>query len=245
MSKLKGFWPGALKALGPPCEAAVVGVAIGIWDIHSTGNPGMSALAYLLAGVALGARHAGTAWLCWPPLGLSLYAVHLAAIAHGYKQPYVEADSVAARATLGMFAEAGLGIALGVGLRLVLSALGWFRRADGSPVRILPRTPRRIVATLVVAAILFRFWSWISFDIDTVYSKGFTAGRFRQIRVGMPAEEVESILGPPLDKVDRWGGEIQNWRYTNQALPTSDYWRRWIFMKEGKVERVISDYWWD
>jgi len=245
MSRFKGFWTLAVGPLGPFLEASAVGVAFGLWDIHSACRPGSSLLAYLLAGVVLGARHAGRAWLCWPPLGLSLYAIHLAAIAHGYKQPYVEANSMEARATLTTFPIAGLGIALGVGLRLALSALGWFRRPDGSPVRILPRTPRRIVATFVVGAILFKLLSWVAFDSETLRAPGFTEFQFRLIHVGMPAEAVEAILGPPLDKVYIWDGETETWRYTNQTVPTGNFHRRWLFIKDGKVERVISDYWWD
>lgn len=245
MRKLAESWAAVARPLRPSLEALAVGVALGLWDIHSTGRPGLSLLAYLLAGVVLGARHAGRAWLCWPPLGLSLYVIHLAAIAHGYKQPYVEANALEARATLTTFPIAGLGIALGVGVRLALSAWGWFRRPDGSPVRIVPRTPWRIVATVVVGAVLFKVLSWIAFDLETVRAPGFTEFHFRLIREGMPAETIEAILGPPLDKIHFRDDETETWRYTNQTVPTGNFHRRWLYVKDGKVELVISDYWWD
>ena len=42
------------------------------------------------------------------------------------------------------------------------------------------------------------------FFANTVYSAGYDESRFRQVRVGMTSEEVEALLGPPLEKVPWW-----------------------------------------
>ena len=49
----------------------------------------------------------------------------------------------------------------------------------------------------------------------------------------------------PLRKVDWPGNGMQNWMFSDQVAPTSDYWRRWVFIKDGKVVDLVSDYWWD
>lgn len=89
------------------------------------------------------------------------------------------------------------------------------------------------LAMFVVRAIL----SW-----NTVYSAGYDEGRFRQVRVGMTSEEVEGLMGPPLRKLPWPDQNLMIWMYTAKRSGGGDYWRRHVFMKDGKVVQVISMY---
>jgi hypothetical protein len=95
-------------------EGTAIGLTLGLIDAHSTdGDLFPTLFAYLIAGFVLGLRHAGRAWPAWVPLGLSLYFVHLAAIACGYRTPYVEEDAEQAIACVLAVWPAGLGLAVG------------------------------------------------------------------------------------------------------------------------------------
>jgi hypothetical protein len=95
-------------------EAAAGGLLIALYDVHSSSGDGTTISgAYLAAGVILGWRHARWAWLCWLPLGTSLYLAHLIAIAAGYKPPFVERDYDTALNTLIVLLPAGFGLLVG------------------------------------------------------------------------------------------------------------------------------------
>ena len=223
----------------------MVGLLLGLADANHAGEFHWTGYAYFLAGVLLGYRHAGRSWPCWPPLGVSLYVVHIAAIACGYQPPYVERDFQAARETLQFFFPAGAGIAVGASLRLALTVVGWSHRKGGPPVRFLPSSTRGVMATVAEVGITLGLIRWIAFDSCTIYSAGYHEGRFHQIRAGMTSEQVESMMGRPIQVFDWPGDGMRNWVYTRGAADTSNYWRRWVMMKGGKVAFVVSDFWWD
>jgi hypothetical protein len=84
-----------LANLGSPrfpfIDASIAGLALGLADIHILSDGAWAAWLYaaLATGVALGFRHAGRAWRCWLPLGISPHMLHLRAIACGFGPPYV------------------------------------------------------------------------------------------------------------------------------------------------------------
>jgi hypothetical protein len=229
----------------PFTQALLAGLLIGLLDINCADGGGWILSLYLIAGISLGLRHAGRAWLCWPPLGGSLYPVHVAAILLGRKQPYVEADVHIAVATLGMLFPVGIGLACGAATRRALAGLGWFERKGAPPIRLLPQTTRGWLAAVALIAVAIGFMRWFTFDSGTRYSAGYSERAFQQLRIGMTSAQIESALGSPLRKVDWSGDGAQNWMFSNQVSPTSDYWRRWVFIKDGKVIDLVSDYWWD
>lgn len=80
---------------------------------------------------------------------------------------------------------------------------------------------------------------------NTVYSTGFDEIRFQQVRDGMTSAEVEALVGPPLEKVP-WPEEgVVIWLYTDKRYNRGNYWKRDVFMNNGKVDRIISMYWID
>jgi hypothetical protein len=84
------------------------------------------------------------------------------------------------------------------------------------------------------------------FFASTVYSAGYDESRFRQVRVGMTSAEVEALLGPPLRTLPWWPDQdLMNWKYTDSRPRTSNYWMRDVFVKDGKVVKVVSMYWID
>src|SRR3954447_488576 len=102
----------------PAIEGAVIGLSLGLIDVHSKAGDWFNAtMASLVAGFVLGLRHGRGSWQAWVPLGWCFYLMHRAAIAYGYRPPYVEADANAALMSLYVLWPAGAGLALGVFIR--------------------------------------------------------------------------------------------------------------------------------
>jgi hypothetical protein len=118
-------------------EGTAIGLSLGLIDIHSTSTDSFDPLlAYLVAGFVLGLRHGGRSWQAWPPMGWCFYLMHRAAIACGYRQPYVEADADSAILSLYVLWPAGLGLALGGFVRFAISRL--LRATQSIPRRTNP-----------------------------------------------------------------------------------------------------------
>ena len=102
-------------------EAAGLGLVFGLIDVHSSGESVVwFLLVYLSVAIVLGVRHGARSWQAWIPLGASLFLAHLAAIACGYKPPYVEANAREALAVLFFSWPAAVGLALGATFRLAV-----------------------------------------------------------------------------------------------------------------------------
>ena len=109
-----------------------------------------------------------------------------------------------------------------------------------------------VAATLAISALLCdAFGLLIAVDDlyyaartgnNTVYAKGYTDARFRSIRLGMTAIQVEATLGPPL-KIAPFGGMPSVWYYTDQETDWDNFWRRWVVFERGRVVEIISDFW--
>ena len=237
------MWARWSATFRPVWEATAVGLLLGFIDCHSSGNPGFTAFAYLICGAILGVRHASRSFLCWLPLGLSLYAVHVVAIAFGSKPPYVEENHRFAEQCLLFIIPSGLGTLAGSAIRVGLSTLGWFRRESGPPVRFLPRTTREVLVAVACVGIGLGCLQRASYP-PTIFAAGYDEARFHAIREGMTAAEVIGALGDPLRKDPLPGGE-ETWAYSEQYTYTSNYDRRWIIFKGGLVFQVIGDYWID
>jgi hypothetical protein len=237
------FW--CASGLRSFTEGTLIGFLIGLVDINSgDGDPGTTFGLYLIAGLALGFRNAGRASVCWPPLGVSLYIVHLIAIACGQKPPFVESDFRQATHTLGVYGVAGLGLLVGVVGRVAVNALGFFRRAAGPPVRFLPRTVSGWL--FIVFCFGLGFWSdRLANGPRTVYAVGYDEFKFQRLRLGMTRTEVEAALGSPIQKVPASADVPELWFYSLGKTSLDDYWRRWVQFENGKVTQIISDYWED
>src|SRR5688572_12197850 len=58
---------------------------------------------------------------------------------------------------------------------------------------------------------------------DTEFAPGYSDKAFDSLRLGASRDEVERLLGPPLE---RWNGSISGceyWGYSRQATPVSNY----------------------
>jgi hypothetical protein len=121
-------------------EGTVIGLLIGFRDTFHGEGESLTWPLYFLASLTLGFRNAGRASWSWPPLGVSLFVAHLIAMHYGAKPPFVEANFRQATVCLDIYGFVGLGLLIGAVARVVFSALGRFRRADGPPVRFWPRT---------------------------------------------------------------------------------------------------------
>jgi hypothetical protein len=91
------------------------------------------------------------------------------------------------------------------------------RRVQGAVLRCLAV----LLVTLVVMLVLlmgsleqeFLLDPWI----DTRLAPGFSEDAFQQIELGMTGDEVQAILGEPLE-IGYWGeGSIEEWYYTQDG----------------------------
>ncbi len=238
--------PTSRLALGvqPIGEALAMGLLLGIADVNSTTGFGIAIGGYLFAGAVIGIRHARCVCCSWPVLGSSLYLVHVAAIACGYTPPYVEADYRCAEMTLLALIPSGIGLALGAFARVGLALLGWFRREARPAVRLLPRTTREAMVAIASIAVGLTCIHRV-FAPPTLYAARYREDRFQAIRAGMTDQQVESALGPPLSKRETGQTGVEIWIYSDQYTPESNYERRWVFVTNGLVSQVVSEYWVD
>lgn len=120
-------------------------------------------------------------------------------------------------------------------------------------------------AFLIISALiaLFAFsviWNKISLRYDwktaavrtlmspftgNLWAEGFSEERFSKVKVGMFANEVEALLGKPLNVWPAKNGFT--WLYSWQDTPTADYDRRWVSFKtsdlhSGKVIDVSHEF---
>ena len=227
----------------PILEATAVGLALGLMDANHAGDGNFSTSAYFLGAFLVGLVHAGRCLPCWPILGVSLYVVHVMAIALGKKPPYVEENHRFAEQCLLAFVPSGLGLMAGAGLRVFLASVGSLRRESGPAIRFLPRTTRDLVA--LVACIGIGLGCVIRvISPPTVYAPGYNEATFRAIREGMTTDQVASIMGQPLEKELR-SDDALIWKYSDQYTYTSDFDRRWVFFSGGTVQTVVNDHWYD
>lgn len=101
--------------------------------------------------------------------------------------------------------------------------------------------PLCIFAVLFAAAWLFD--STIScHSISTEDAKSFSEESFAKIRIGMTADEVNKILGTPLD-VSRISTNAQEWHYTRSKEPI-DGWGTWdmryFVVSNGMVSEITK-----
>ncbi len=77
---------------------------------------------------------------------------------------------------------------------------------------------------------------------DTVFSKGYSEEGWDDVHVGMTAQEVESVLGKPLEK-DVWGSD-EEWSYS-KSRGFGSYFKRDIFFIDRKVMEKDGSFWLD
>jgi hypothetical protein len=134
-------------------------------------------------------------------------------------------------------------------------------------------TIRRMMAAIAVAAIVLALAKSLFIDdrprdvlaaaisaLDgesTVYAGGYSESKFRSLRVGMTARQVEDVMGPPLAR-GRWmdsdasrpatpGEGIPNdiWYYTRAGKAGGNYWRRDVWFRDGLVHEMDGTFYLD
>lgn len=78
-------------------------------------------------------------------------------------------------------------------------------------------------------------------EIDTVFAKDFTKEKFAQVPVGATENEVENLLGEPIDKRVTIGNDRNCWQYSHdgKAGPFADF-SYYMFLVCFDDEKVIS-----
>jgi hypothetical protein len=111
--------------------------------------------------------------------------------------------------------------------------------------------PRFTVRRMMIGVGCLGLCLWVTFrelpfggNLGTIYSKGYDETKFRSLRAGMSAREIESIMGSPLKKVPMTG-DYELWYYSDQVNALSSYWRRWVYVRHGKAMEVVNVYWVD
>lgn len=157
-----------------------------------------------------------------------------------------------------------------------------YKRSETEPLLKLPRvrlTVRQMMVAVTIAGIVLAFAKVIFIDnrpldvligtLDalvgkfTVYADGFNESKFRSLRVGMTARQVEDIMGPPLER-GQWqdsggSGPItpgvgtleELWHYSRAGTAptagnaTANYWRRQVWFRGGAVYSIDRTYYVD
>jgi outer membrane protein assembly factor BamE (lipoprotein component of BamABCDE complex) len=126
----------------------------------------------------------------------------------------------------------------------------------------LPRTRisiRHLLVAVAVLAVILGIVRFVFIDNSpdqllacailgesTVNAKGYSEHRFRTIKIGMTASQVEAIMGTPLRKGSHPAfGLADPWFYTYHEDMTANYKRRWVVFNNGRVVAVINDFWVD
>jgi hypothetical protein len=80
---------------------------------------------------------------------------------------------------------------------------------------------------------------------DTVYADGYSDLNFLRLRNGMTLPEVRAIAGEPIRK-NSWvdGGAVELWMYT-VSPSDGNFWRRWVFFRDGNVYWIDCCFYWD
>jgi hypothetical protein len=80
---------------------------------------------------------------------------------------------------------------------------------------------------------------------STVYSEQYCENKFLGLRIGMTTNEVQATIGRPLHK-NSWAdaGEIELWQYS-ESVNDGDYWRRWVFFRDGRISKIDCRFWVD
>lgn len=140
----------------------------------------------------------------------------------------------------------------------------------------LPRmrlTVRRLMITVAAAGSLSAFAKFLFIEnrpIDilmaaisapgghfTVYANGYSESKFRSLRVGMTARQVEDIMGPPLGR-GQWqdvsgggpttpvAGTLEDyWAYSRAGRAprlgnaSGNYWKRAVMFRNGSVDSTL------
>jgi hypothetical protein len=84
------------------------------------------------------------------------------------------------------------------------------------------------------------------FGDGTVYARGYDESKFRAIRIGMTAPQVERLAGLPLRRMTPyWPGADDLWLYTDFSQRRTCHRRRWVIFRDGKVVEVRNDFYVD
>jgi hypothetical protein len=94
---------------------------------------------------------------------------------------------------------------------------------------------------LVIPTSVF-FWFHFQRCGSTFYSAGFTEAGFASLRQGMRPDQVEAVMGPPLEKHPQTDGGTL-WTYSNRDDDTCDFEMRWVYFRAGRVEHVVNMHW--
>jgi hypothetical protein len=117
-------------------------------------------------------------------------------------------------------------------------------RLEATPMQAARvRFSLRLLMVVIAVIGLAMFAVRQMFFSNPVYSAGDDESRFRRVSVAMTSSEVEGLLGPLLRTIPWWPDrDVVCWEYSAKRKGGGNYWRRDVFMKEGKVVEVMSWY---
>ncbi len=98
------------------------------------------------------------------------------------------------------------------------------------------------VGTPLILPTLFFLWFHFLRCGPTYYAAGFTEAKFASLHHGLTPEQVEVIIGPPLEKHPQDDGGTL-WTYSDRDDATCDFEMKWVYFRAGKVEHVVNIHW--
>lgn len=107
---------------------------------------------------------------------------------------------------------------------------------------VMPPAWAVIVALIPNVPALFFIWFLFLRCGCTHYAPGFTEAKFASLKEGMTAAEVETIMGPPLARIEYKDGEVL-WTYSDRDDDTCGYEKRCVHLESGKVTIIEKMTW--
>jgi hypothetical protein len=102
-----------------------------------------------------------------------------------------------------------------------------------------------LVGPFVALGLLFGSGLFLLFVVlnDTVYSQGYRESAFKELRVGMTTEEVESRMGPPLAKYP--GSDLEVWHFSKSRSGDGTYYVRVVWFRKNRAVSIDMDFFYE
>jgi hypothetical protein len=120
--------------------------------------------------------------------------------------------------------------------------IAWLCTHRASADRWLTRAAIAFMMLPLILPALFLLWLHVFRCGPTFYASGFTEAKFANLHEGMTPDQVEAIMGQPLEKHSQADGGTL-WEYSNREDDTCDFEMKWVYFRAGRVKHLVNMHW--